>query len=299
MKRVKLIATALVLVVLAVLAGRVAAQETNVSERTFLTFSNTVEMPGMTLPGGTYVFKLADTASRNVVQVWDKDEKNMLGHWLFVQAERPQVTGENVVMFRETREGSTPAIQFWYFPGEKIGKEFIYPKDQAQKIASRTGQRVRTEEGVVEGGGIAAVQPEASPQAQANAELSQPDADLSANADVAAQPAEPAADSALQNAPAAAQPTAAGGSLAGNRGVPQPENNANVSPDNEVAANAEVPADDFSRQSNANRAIGTSGQAQGQVARNELPRTASPLAFSGLLGLLSFASAAGIRLFRK
>ncbi len=60
-------------------------------------------------------------------------------------------------MFKETREGATPAVQFWYFPGEKIGKEFIYPKDQAERIAARTGTQVRTEEGVIEGPGIAAV----------------------------------------------------------------------------------------------------------------------------------------------
>jgi hypothetical protein len=114
MARVKLVATALAFAAVAAVASGVAAQETNTSERTFLTFSAAVEMPGMTLQPGTYVFKLADTPSRNVVQVWDREEKNMMGHWLFVQAERPEVTGENVVMFRETREGATPAIQFWY-----------------------------------------------------------------------------------------------------------------------------------------------------------------------------------------
>ena len=124
MKRVKLIATACVTAMLAVFTTNAAAQDFNSSERTFLTFSNTVELPGATLQPGTYVFKLADTASRNVVQVWDRDEKNMLGHWLFVQAERPEVTEENVVMFRETREGATPAVQFWYLgwmPGFIIG----------------------------------------------------------------------------------------------------------------------------------------------------------------------------------
>src|SRR3712207_6054980 len=116
MKRVKLIATALVLAVLAVLTANTAAQETNTSERTFLTFSAPVEMPGVTLQPGTYVFKLADTASRNVVQVWDNEEKNMVGHWLFVQSERNEVSSENVVMFKEAREGTTPAVQYWYFP---------------------------------------------------------------------------------------------------------------------------------------------------------------------------------------
>jgi hypothetical protein len=41
------------------------------------------------------------------------------------------------------------------------------------------------------------------------------------------------------------------------------------------------------------RTVGTSGQA------DDLPRTASPLALSGLLGLLSLTGAAGLRLFRS
>ena len=274
MKRVKLIATALALTAIASLAGGVAAQETNTSERTFLTFSGAVEMPGVTLQPGTYVFKLADTPTRNVVQVWDRDEKNMVGHWLFVQAERPRVSDDTVVMFKETREGTTPAVQYWYFPGERIGKEFLYPKDQAQRIAARTGVDVRTEDGVIKGDGIAGVQVESTV----------------------------AADTTLQNAPAAAQPTASAGSLAGNRGVeveaqaqapaPAPVDvdiNAGAA-DNRVAAQADVTAE---------RSVGTSGQVARNDSGNELPRTASPLALSGLLGLLSLAGAAGLRLSRR
>lgn len=278
MKRVKLLATAMVLAVLAVMASRVIAQETNTLERTFMTFSGSVEMPGVTLQPGTYVFKLADSPTRNVVQVWDKDEKNMIGHWMFVQAERPKVTEDTVVMFRETREGATPAVQFWYFPGEKIGKEFIYPKDQAERIAARTGAKVRTEDGAVEAGAVAEVSPAS---------------------------AEPAAEAALRDAPAAAQPSAAAGSLAGNR---QPEVEPAPAPEPEPApapAIAEAPAPapepapvvEESRVAAAQpepRPVGTSGQAPA-----ELPATASPLALSGLLGLLSFAGAAGIRFFRS
>lgn len=291
MKRVKLIATALTLAVLAVLASRATAQQVNTNERTFLTFTGAVEMPGVTLEPGTYVFKLADTQSRNVVQVWDKDEKNMIGHWTFVQAERPRVTEDTVVMFRETREGSTPAVQFWYFPGEKIGKEFLYPKDQAERIAARTGAKVRTEEGVVEGPGIAGVQP-----AEVNVAVAEP------------APAEPAADAALRDAPAPAQPTAAAGSLAGNRQPAEPVAEPAPAPEPAPAAVAEVqspaPAPEpaapavaetrvAANQATTPRAVGTSGQA------NELPRTASPLALSGLLGLLSLAGATGLRLVRS
>jgi hypothetical protein len=47
--------------------------------------------------------------------------------------------------------------------------------------------------------------------------------------------------------------------------------------------------------------VGTSGaQAESQVARaDELPRTASPLALTGLMGLLSLAGAMGLRAYRQ
>jgi hypothetical protein len=64
--------------------------------------------------------------------------------------------------------------------------------------------------------------------------------------------------------------------------------------DDQVAARAEVSTE---------RSVGTSGAAEAQIARNEpaqeLPRTASPLALSALLGLLSLAGAAGIRAIRQ
>lgn len=263
MKRVKLVATALVLAVLAVLAGRATAQSANTMERSFLTFNTPVELPGVTLQPGTYVFKLADTASRNVVQVWDKDEKNMIGHWTFVQAERPRVTEDTVVMFRETREGATPAVQFWYFPGEKVGKEFIYPKDQAERIASRTGATVRSDAEIA-----------------ASAAVVEPS---SALAPVAEAPAPAEAPVVVAEAPAAPEPAAA----------PEPEPAPAIVEERQVAAAAPAPqAEPAPQPAPEPRAIGTSGQV------DELPRTASPLALTGLLGLLSLAGAAGIRAFR-
>lgn len=135
------------LVLLVAPAMPAAAQQTNAQEKTFLTFSNPVELPGVTLPAGTYVFRLADTPGRNVVQVLDRTEGEVLGQWLFVQANRLDPTGETVVTFREERAGATPAVQYWFFPGEGIGKEFVYPEDQARQIASRTGQTVLSTEG--------------------------------------------------------------------------------------------------------------------------------------------------------
>jgi hypothetical protein len=243
MKRVISIATAMVMAVLVMLTISVTAQDFNPLEKTFLTFSAPVELPGVTLPAGTYMFKLADTPGRNVVQVMSADGKDILGQWLFVQAERPDVSGETVVTFRETTAGATPAVQYWYYPGEKIGKEFIYPKEQGAKIAARTGAEVRTSDEPVNVE-VAAAEP---------APVEQP-------ATVAAAP-EPAP---------APEPSAA----------PEPAAAPKPAP---VAVQAEA-------RTQEPQAVGTSG---------ELPRTASPLPLSGLLGLFSLAGAAGIRKFRR
>src|SRR5262245_9989430 len=135
MKWVTATVTAPVFAVLAVLGTTtIGAQESNTNDRTFMTFSSAVELPGVTLESGTYEFRLADNDNQNYVHVIRKDSRDVIGQCTFVQAERPRVSDDTLVMFKETREGATPAVQYWYFPNEKIGKEFIYPKEQAQKI---------------------------------------------------------------------------------------------------------------------------------------------------------------------
>ena len=272
MSRVKTIATACVVAVTLALGISATAQDLNPMEKTFLTFSGPVELPGMTLPAGTYVFKLADTAGRNVVQVLSRDESEVHGQFLFMQHSRPEISSETVVTFRETREGATPAVQYWYYPNERIGKEFIYPREQAMQIAARTGADVLTEDGRVSASGQATVAQETA----------------TAGVQVEAQAAD---------ASAPAQPTAAAGSLAGNRGVETQQ-------ESQVSASAAIQADERP-QAQADVAVGTSGadanagaQLESQTTRNELPRTASPLALTGLLGLLSLAGAAGVRFFR-
>ena len=270
MKRVIAIATATVLALLVVLTLNVAAQQPDTRDRTIMTFSSAVELPGMRLEPGTYVFRLADSASRNVIQVLDKDEKDVMGQWLFVSAERPEVTGDTVVTFRETSAASTPAVQFWYYPGEKIGKEFIYPKDQALRIAQRTGATVQTEDGPIS---------------------------ATAQADVAAEPAPETtvADSSVVDGPGLPEQSTTVGVSGSGRSETEVVGTSGRN-ETEVSGSGDQSAAD----SNVRR---ESTVAQNQASSNsgavtELPATASPLMLSGLLGLLSLAGAFGIRSFR-
>jgi hypothetical protein len=313
MKRVTSMATACAAAVILMLGISVGAQDFNIHEKTFLTFSNSVELPGMTLPAGTYTFKLADTPSRNVVQVLSQDEKQIHGQFLFIQAERPEVTGDTVITFRETREGTTPAIQYWYYPGEKIGKEFIYAKDQAMKISARTGATVMTEEGPVSANSTASstdAQGQVTEWQRAQTTTEPADAQVAGSAGVSQQPDSQVAASAGVSQPSDAQ-------AAGSAGISQ--QSSDVSQSGDVAAAEPTPqpiaepspaqepatvaaAQPAPRPDDSPEPVGTSGvqdaRPQSVDARAELPRTASPLALSGLLGLLSLAGAIGVRSFR-
>jgi hypothetical protein len=53
------------------------ASAKNFDERVFFTFSAPIELPGVALPAGKYIFRLADpTSSHNVVQVLSGDGMN-------------------------------------------------------------------------------------------------------------------------------------------------------------------------------------------------------------------------------
>lgn len=115
------------------------------NKKTFLTFSGPVQVPGVTLPAGTYTFKLADlTGNRHVVQIFDKDEKKIYTTILAIPDQRLEPSSKPVVLFSERPAGTPQAIKAWFYPGETIGNEFVYPRSQAIRIAKATHQSVLT-----------------------------------------------------------------------------------------------------------------------------------------------------------
>jgi hypothetical protein len=131
---------------LSALAGGTAiAQDNNWNQRTYFTFSAPVELPGKTLPAGTYLFKIVDSPSnRHVVQVFDKDEKMIHATILAIPAQRMEPSDEPEVRFMEVAANQPAAIKTWWFPGRTIGHEFIYPKDQALRLARGANATVLT-----------------------------------------------------------------------------------------------------------------------------------------------------------
>jgi len=102
---------------------------------TRFTFSQPIALPGVTLPAGTYVFRLADpTIDRKVVQVLDATGRRSYALLHSVPTYRADASNESAVSLMETREGMPAAIKTWWPFGENVGFEFVYPEEQYLRL---------------------------------------------------------------------------------------------------------------------------------------------------------------------
>jgi hypothetical protein len=114
------------------------------NQKTFVTFSEPVEAPGVVLPAGKYVFRLADSPSdRHIVQILNDSETKVFATLLTVPTERITTPDKTIITFSERPSGSPEAIKAWYYPGDKTGEEFVYPKNRAMVLAKSTQQPVK------------------------------------------------------------------------------------------------------------------------------------------------------------
>lgn len=119
------------------LSGTAVADNWN--ERTLLTFSEPVMVPGATLEPGTYIFRLLDSNSaRHIVQIRSEEGGEPITITHAVPLKRQDARGEIVLRFDPTDAGQPPALRAWFYPGSVYGHQFIYSDEEARQIANRT-----------------------------------------------------------------------------------------------------------------------------------------------------------------
>ena len=227
-------------------------------KKTFVTFSQSVEIPGTVLPAGKYVFKLADSpADRHIVRIMNERENQVFATILAIPSYRERTPDHTLFTFYEMPAGQPEALKEWFYPGDNYGQEFAYSKKRSAELALM----VRNKETVTEvpqpaiAATIAA--PETDDQKAAVAETT------SESAAVATSPTETASEEVNAEPPA---PSDDG------------EDNAEPAPAPEPPPQApSTPAD----------------------ANNDLPKTASQVFLTGLVGLLATLGAFGVREYRR
>ena len=103
MRHMKWVLGAICSTALLVGASAQPAAAQNYERVTKLTFSAPVELPGKTLPAGTYTFRLVDSDSdRHVVNVFDANDEKHIHTVHAMTARRSDPSEVTVVTFRET-----------------------------------------------------------------------------------------------------------------------------------------------------------------------------------------------------
>ena len=108
----------------------VRAQADVFDRRTIVTIDQPMQVTDTVLEPGTYVFKLANAVnSRNIVQIYNRDQNHLITMIMATPSYRVQKTGESRFTFWETPPGTARALRTWYYPGDNWGQEFRYPKE--------------------------------------------------------------------------------------------------------------------------------------------------------------------------
>ena len=256
--------------IVACTASGVRADEWN--KRTFLTFSGPVQVPGATLPAGTYLFQLADpNNARHVVMVRDKDEKKIYTMFMTLPNDRLDAPNDNIVMFSESPAGVPRAVKAWWYPGQRTGEEFVYPRSQATAIAKATHEPVLSSETSASTTGS-----DTDRAAMNSAKIGRVNESGEITDDTRAQQTKPATTTA---APATTtEPSAAPANTATGRDV-KPQT---------TTAKADT------NRTQTTTATGTSG-----TKRRTLPRTAGELALVELMSGLCLGGGLALRALRK
>jgi len=111
-----------------------AARADEWNQKTKLTFSQPVEIPGRILPAGTYWFVLLNNQSnRNIVEIFNGNWSKLEATLITVPTDRMEPRGVTQIQFAERRHDKPEALLKWYYPGLLTGHQFLYrPRHQRE-----------------------------------------------------------------------------------------------------------------------------------------------------------------------
>lgn len=120
------------------------------NKKTNVTFSGPFQIPAphqsekvMTLPAGTYVFRLVNSdGQRHIVQVTNPRGNKVYSTILAIPDYRVNAASKTTMYFSERKAGAPAPIKSWFYPGDNFGHRFVYPKAQAIQVAAATNQPV-------------------------------------------------------------------------------------------------------------------------------------------------------------
>jgi hypothetical protein len=90
-----------------------------------MAFSGPIEIPGVGLPAGSYLFRFI---TPSIVQVTSRDRSTIYGMFLTTPASRHDDRGDQEMTFENKRNGAPARIEGWFFRDSLNGVAPVYPE---------------------------------------------------------------------------------------------------------------------------------------------------------------------------
>jgi hypothetical protein len=112
-----------------------AARASEINQETKVTFSQSVQISGHVLPAGTYLFVLPDDINQHdLVSIFSPDHRKLYATVLTAYVERSRPTDDTAFTLAERGSALPEAILTWFYPGNTIGHEFLYRKQEQKEL---------------------------------------------------------------------------------------------------------------------------------------------------------------------
>ena len=120
---------------------------TTIDKRTSFTFNQPITLPGVTLPAGTYTFRLADPDTGSAIEITNERGTESYAIVLAKPIARPseEENKKATVQFLNTPSGMTSAVEAWWSEGDKMGYQLVYPERQHMLLTQAQGVSAQPE----------------------------------------------------------------------------------------------------------------------------------------------------------
>ena len=114
------------LAIAALVPAAAVASDVSLEHAARFTFTKPVEIPGKVLAAGSYIFE--DVELGKLTRVWNADGRHLIGIFDTVPFEQVKPAPEKDVVLKKGPDNSPARIDTWFYPGDSIGSEFVYPR---------------------------------------------------------------------------------------------------------------------------------------------------------------------------
>ena len=122
------------------------------NKKSTFTTDEQVEFPGAVLEPGTYIVRLRQGGERrSQIEILNKDETQLLATVIAVPNHRQRPDDNAEFTFHEVKRRGPRPVHTWYFSGDLVGLEFVYPIARAKEIAKDSDSHVMASNSTKEG----------------------------------------------------------------------------------------------------------------------------------------------------